>query len=472
MIHSNSYFIHSIARIVLLLGVTVLALNLQAQQDTAIVRTYGGPFYEEGREIIECAAGGYAIIGTTGSDQLNNTNIYLLRLDENLDCVWNRNYGGPEVEWGYSLVENAQGHLLLCGYTNSEGHGGYDIIAMKVDEEGNVVWQQTYGGTDWDLGYKIIAHPTEGYLICGKTYSYGNGGSDGYLLHINEDGNLLNEWTYGGEGDDELRDMELIPNTDDLIIFGTHEINGIMTACTRKLYIASGETIWTHNETDGTNNFFGNALHCDNENIFLVGNRKQETIEHGFYRQLTYDGVEGGWFLDNYPNSYVFYDVQSLNNSINVIGGTKVFGYGGMDCLMYRLSFSGIFEGGFFYGDTSEDFFSSFILDEDKMVFTGARQNPESHQWQSLAMLYIREILTSENNMDPVDNICLTVGIEMGNTSTFAKNNYLCNVHDVTGKIVLEKIQFDHNLLAQKLGRGFYIVHDIEHNQTHKISIN
>jgi hypothetical protein len=64
MIHSNSYFIHSIARIVLLLGVTVLALNLQAQQDTAIVRTYGGPFYEEGREIIECAAGGYAIIGT------------------------------------------------------------------------------------------------------------------------------------------------------------------------------------------------------------------------------------------------------------------------------------------------------------------------------------------------------------------------------------------------------------------------
>jgi hypothetical protein len=472
MTQSFSNFNSQLLRIALLCVAIAFAMVTKAQQDTAIVRTYGGPFYEEGREIIECATGGYAIIGTTGSDQLNNTNFYLLRLDEELNCMWNKNYGGAEVEWGQSIVEDSNGNLLICGYTNSFGEGGYDILVYKVNDQGDIIWQKTYGGSDWDFGYKIIAHPTEGYLICGKTYSYGNGGSDGYLIHISDDGNLLNEWTFGGEGDDELVDIEMIPNSDALVILGSNEVNGLMNASTKKFDFNSGETVWTHYETDSTHHFYANALHCDQENIYIVGSRKQENIEHSFYRQLTHDGEEGSWFLDNTINSYKFYDIKALNNSVNVIGGTRVYGYGGMDCIMYRLSYTGIFEGGFFYGDTSDDFFSSFIIDEAKMVLVGARQNPESHQWQSLAMLYTKETLTSENNMDPVNNTCLTVDIQDPTTSKLAEVNFLCNVYDVTGKIVLEEIQFDPSVLFKKLGIGFYIVHDFENNKTHKISIN
>lgn len=472
MIRSNCNFISVIIQAAVLSYTALLITTAQAQQDTAIVRTYGGPYYEEGKEIIECAAGGYAIIGTTGSDQLNNTNIYLLRIDGNLNCVWNRNYGGADVEWGYSLVENAQGQLLLCGYTNSQGHGGYDILVIKVDEDGNVIWQQTYGGTDWDFGYKIIAHPTDGYLICGKTYSYGNGGSDGYLLHINEDGNIINEWTYGSEGDDELRDMDIIPETQELIIFGTSEVDGLMCASTRKLDINTGGIVWEHQESDNSNNFYANAIHCNNESIFLVGVKKHETLEHSYYRQLSQNGEELSFFLESPQNSYVFNDIKFFNDHINVVGGSRVYGYGGMDCIMYRLSLSGIFEGGFFYGDTADDFFSSLIIDDEKMVLTGARQNPQTQQWQLLVMLYNREILSSEGNMDPIDNGCMTVGIEIPPVAESLKTDFPCIVYDLTGKIILQNVPFDQIKLGKNIADGLYIIYDIQNNRTLKISIN
>ena len=146
------------------LSLVVLSLALKcAAQDTVLVRSYGGPHFEQANDIIRCSAGGYAVVGTTGSNETGNTDIFMARFDDDLNCIWSNNYGGSDVEWGLSLVEDWSGNLLAVGYTLSSGAGSYDALVLKVDAEGDFMWQQTFGGDDWDFGKKIIAHPHGGF---------------------------------------------------------------------------------------------------------------------------------------------------------------------------------------------------------------------------------------------------------------------------------------------------------------------
>ncbi len=322
-----------------------------AQEDTAIVRTYGGPYYEEGRQIIECAAGGYAIIGTTGSDQQNNTNIYLLRLDEELNCTWSKSLGGPEVEWGYSLLEDADGNFLLCGYTNSYGAGAYDVLVYKVDAEGEVIWQQTFGGTDWDFAYKIIAHPEEGYLICGKTYSMGNGGSDGYLLHLDDEGELISEWTYGGEGDDEFVDVEVEQNQ--FVIAGNKEIEGNSKMTLFSVSLTG--MLVNENICLTYSNSYGNGVEV-NESLILF---------FGYY--LNDDGLEQFLIRKINTETNTISDIQEavtgnfatndlvLTNHIITVGDGDGSGFGGTEMMLQERDLNGFWIVGPTFGDINDD---------------------------------------------------------------------------------------------------------------------
>jgi hypothetical protein len=68
--------------------------------------------------------------------------------------------------------------------------GVSDVYALMVDANGGNIWDHTYGGTLHDAGYAVTPVHTGGYLIAGMTYSFGPGVYDGYLVRINEAGDM------------------------------------------------------------------------------------------------------------------------------------------------------------------------------------------------------------------------------------------------------------------------------------------
>src|SRR5690606_31838043 len=156
----------------ILIALTLLVQAGFAQLDTVNVRTYGGVYDDFGSEIIETSDGGYAVIGTTGSYGQGQANVYFLKLNNDLEKEWSKVFGGENIDWGQSLIEVEDGYLLL-GYTNSFGAGGYDIYLVKCDFDGNLIWEKTYGGSDWDFGYKIMAY-NNGFYLAGESWSYTN----------------------------------------------------------------------------------------------------------------------------------------------------------------------------------------------------------------------------------------------------------------------------------------------------------
>jgi hypothetical protein len=174
------------------------ALNAVAQTDSLLrYYLYGDSTNQQGNEIIYTSEGKLAIIGTSNTIAENNSDIVVLMIDTNGLLLWTKSYGSTGIEEGNAIRETKDGGFVLVGTTNSYGLGGYDMYVIKIDKDGEQLWEAFGGGAEWDFGNDIIEKHDSGFYVCGSTYSDGNGNEDAYLLELDKDGNFINEWWFG-----------------------------------------------------------------------------------------------------------------------------------------------------------------------------------------------------------------------------------------------------------------------------------
>jgi len=165
-------------------------------------KTYGGTDDDRGRSMVQTADGGYALAGYTGSFGAGNADFWLVKVDSSGNHQWNKTYGGPDIDEAYSVIETFDGGYALAGYTHSYGAGAYDFWLVKTDANGNMQWDETYGGTNWDEAYSVVQTSDGGYAIAGYTRSFGAGGTDFWLVKTESTGYMQWNKTFGGVLDD------------------------------------------------------------------------------------------------------------------------------------------------------------------------------------------------------------------------------------------------------------------------------
>jgi hypothetical protein len=112
----------------------------------------------------------------------------LIKTDGTGNMQWNKTYGGTGMDHFYSLVETSDGGYALGGYTNSFGAGSTDFWLIKTDANGNMEWNQTYGGAEYDLVSSLVETVDGGYALAGYTTSYGAGPWNFWLVKTDEYG--------------------------------------------------------------------------------------------------------------------------------------------------------------------------------------------------------------------------------------------------------------------------------------------
>ncbi|WP_010480242.1 serine/threonine-protein kinase, partial [Thermococcus zilligii] len=80
--------------------------------------------------------------------------------------------------------------IIVAGSTWSFGAGGYDVWVLRLDKEGNIKWQKTYGGSDDDVAYAVALADNRDIIVAGVTKSFGAGEEDIWVLLLPPDGNL------------------------------------------------------------------------------------------------------------------------------------------------------------------------------------------------------------------------------------------------------------------------------------------
>lgn len=150
------------------------------------------PKEEWGPSVVQTSDGGYAIVAT-GAGFLGlgeNENILLLKTDQEGQLLWGKSYGGKGRDRGSVVLETRDRGYLIGGITDSFNSGQPSFLLMQVDPQGEVRWARTLGGASADLLEALVPTPEGGYVVVGETMSYGAGDIDILLAKIDSSGSL------------------------------------------------------------------------------------------------------------------------------------------------------------------------------------------------------------------------------------------------------------------------------------------
>ena len=106
------------------------------------------------------------------------------------DVTWSKTFGGPNDDFGYSMVQTSDGGYIIAGFTNSSGdysHWNVDTYLVKTDSIGNLLWEKTFVGYSGDWASSIKQTADGGYIVAGTTnYPY-----DIQLMKLDSGGNIV-----------------------------------------------------------------------------------------------------------------------------------------------------------------------------------------------------------------------------------------------------------------------------------------
>ena len=196
----------------------VWLIKTEANGDTVWTQTFGEDMPDEGCSVQQTTDGGYIVTGFTYSNGTVSYDVYLIKTDANGDTVWTRALGGSDDEWGNSVQQTSDGGYIIAGYNFSWTTFDVDIYLIKTDAIGDTIWTRTYGGSNDDKGYSVQQTSDGGYIIAGKTSSYGAGSSDVWLIKTDANGDTVWTRTFGGDLSDIGKSVQQTENGGYIIV--------------------------------------------------------------------------------------------------------------------------------------------------------------------------------------------------------------------------------------------------------------
>ena len=219
------------------------------------------------RENSTVLAGYTSSLGAGGSD------VWLVKVTSRLNFLdgkpwyygdmidWSKTYGGAGDDGAKSVIQSADGGYILAGYTNSYGAGGYDVFLVKVDSDGSLLWNMTYGGSEDDAANSIVQASDGGYILSGYTNS-GVQSQSSWLVKTNSSGQL--QWS------------RVIPGTEATSIVCTSD-GGYASATKQSTGFelvkldSSGQTQWNRTYTGPGNSGAESAIQTNDGGYAVAG---------------------------------------------------------------------------------------------------------------------------------------------------------------------------------------------------------
>lgn len=169
-------------------------------------RGLSGPMDESLYSCAVLPSGDFVVCGQTNSFGAGNVDAWLARISASGNLMWTRTFGGAGIEAGFGIELTREGDLLMAGYTNSFGAGGYNGFLAKFDTLGAFKWGKSYGGPGGELSYRPLVSRQGGYLLTGYSSAFGVGGQDGYAIRTDTAGNVIWARAYGTAAMDRVFD--------------------------------------------------------------------------------------------------------------------------------------------------------------------------------------------------------------------------------------------------------------------------
>ena len=238
---------------------------------------YGKP----GRETFyaACQANGneYAFAGFTTSYS-RKEDFYIVKVDKNGTMLWEKAIGGPDNDAAYDIIATSDGNLAVTGYTYSYGLGGRDMWVMKLSQDGDIIWDVNFGKYYNDMGYSLKETSDGGFIVVGYTDVYSTMYRYMWMVRLDATGKFLWEKVFDYDGFSIATDV-VTYNDGSIIIGGLTDSlkNGwldywavktdfIGNTSWSKIYVTSSNNTWKMVKTyNGGFTALGSTTHMNQE---------------------------------------------------------------------------------------------------------------------------------------------------------------------------------------------------------------
>ncbi|AYZ13717.1 T9SS C-terminal target domain-containing protein [Chryseobacterium arthrosphaerae] len=166
----------------------------------------------------------------SGSRQNNGYDFHLVKLNQQGDQVWEKYFAGQNHDYLSATVTTQDGGFLLAGTSYSgkgldkkeDSRGGSDIWLIRLNEFGDELWQKTLGTSSDEEARSVIQTTDLGFFVAGNVQnsSKGYGSKDVWITRLDKDGKELSGLILGGKGLDEVEKM--IPTKDGGALLGIY----------------------------------------------------------------------------------------------------------------------------------------------------------------------------------------------------------------------------------------------------------
>lgn len=329
-------------------------------------KSYGAPAWDISKSVIKTSDKGYAFIGTTANFGPKEFNIYLVKTDVDGDILWQQTYGINDANVGADVLEMEDGGYLILGHTGNHNGNHTDIILIKTDNKGKLIWQKFYGGAKTETAINLLATTNYEFFIVGQSNSYENRENDILLIKVNADGDTI--WSQNfGTTEAEVVGKAILNLSEEVIITGQSFDNEINTGSLFLLKVnPNGEETLFQTYDFGGLSRGTDLLSTVEGNILVTGHLSSMDEEIGEQAFLFKTNIEGDslWFKSYGDNRSVA--VQDLADGSYFMASYGRDDFDSQDIFLLKTTSEGevIWEQN--YGGSSSESCSDLILDDNE----------------------------------------------------------------------------------------------------------
>ncbi|MCK4347457.1 MAG: PQQ-like beta-propeller repeat protein, partial [Thermoplasmatales archaeon] len=275
-------------------------------------QTYGTIYTDTGYSVQQTSDGGYIIAGAKGTstNSVGGNDAYLIKTYSNGNEEWSKIYGGSSWDQARSVQQTSDGGYIIAGYTYSQGAGQSDVYLIKTYPDGTEEWSRTFGGSSYDEGYSVQQTSDGGYIITGRSLTYGGI----YLVKTYPDG--TEKWSKTYKNNDIYIGYDVKQTLDGgYIIASGSPFSKNPSGSRNRMYILKTNSlgdkewdkfIWQAESGDAT------AILQIAEDSFIVAGFTTETVTDGIITYETVDDV----YLAKLKVDHSSFGIGEINNGI------------------------------------------------------------------------------------------------------------------------------------------------------------
>lgn len=222
----------------------LLVCAFESKGQIAFYHVFGGSGYDKAEGVAQLPDSSYIVTGSSSSFEDAPSQAFLLKLNKQGFHVWSKEYGGAEFEEGRRVIYVPNYGYYIVGTSSSNGTVGFDGYVVFTDLSGNQQWEKWYDNGGWERFHDAILLPDTSIVMLGETDANPEQTPDQYFLRIDKDGNELWNHQQGGVGVDYFNKAVMVTDTTFAVVGTGYLADSTKSKAYIGYYHINGSLIW------------------------------------------------------------------------------------------------------------------------------------------------------------------------------------------------------------------------------------